>query len=89
MPTELFRPVIFEAETIAWPKVTACEAGKFPIVTELPIVTDEMEMGTVPLIDAVTEPICAVPAPRLTEPDTAGRELTVTVVDASETGCVA
>ena len=58
-------------------------------MTELPIVTDEMEMGTVPLIDAVTEPIWAVPAPRVTEPDTAGMELTVTVVDASETGCVA
>ena len=38
---------------------------------------------------AVTLPICAVPAPRVTEPDTAGIELTVTVVDASETGCVA
>ena len=50
VPTELFRPVIFEA---------------------------------------VTLPICAVPAPRVTEPDTAGMELTVTVVDASETGCVA
>ena len=45
--------------------------------------------GTVPEMDAVTEPICAVPAPMVTEPDTAGMELTVTVVDASETGCVA
>ena len=98
------------------------------MVTELPTVTEEMLMGTVPLMDAVTEPICAVPAasagkdakdagwvawknvpetgtvpeidavtlpicavpaPMVTEPDTAGRELTVTVVDASETGCVA
>ena len=37
-------------------------AGSEPMVTELPTVTDEMLMGTVPLIDAVTEPICAVPA---------------------------
>jgi len=53
------------------------------MVTELPIVTEEMLMGTVPEIDAVTEPICAVPAAK------AGSELTVTVVDVSETGCVA
>jgi hypothetical protein len=32
------------------------------MVTLLPTVTEEMLMGTVPLIDAVTEPICAVPA---------------------------
>jgi hypothetical protein len=32
------------------------------MVTELPIVTEEMLIGTVPEIDAVTEPICAVPA---------------------------
>jgi hypothetical protein len=37
-------------------------AGKFPTVT------DEMLMGTVPLMDAVTEPICAVPAPMVTVP---------------------
>ena len=37
-------------------------AGSEPIVTELPTVTEEMLMGTVPLMDAVTEPICAVPA---------------------------
>jgi len=33
-----------------------------------PMVTEEMLMGTVPLIDAVTEPICAVPAPIVTVP---------------------
>ena len=37
-------------------------AGREPIVTLLPTVTEEMLMGTVPLMDAVTEPICAVPA---------------------------
>ena len=37
-------------------------AGSEPMVTELPTVTDEMLMGTVPLMLAVTEPICAVPA---------------------------
>jgi hypothetical protein len=50
-------------------------AGSEPIVTEFPIVTDDILMGTVPLMDAVTEPICAVPATR------AGRV-------ASDTGCV-
>jgi hypothetical protein len=34
------------------------------MVTELPSVTEEMLMGTVPLIDAVTEPIWFVPAAR-------------------------
>ena len=43
-------------------------AGREPIVTLLPIVTEEMLIGTVPLIDAVTEPICAVPAPMVTVP---------------------
>lgn len=37
-------------------------AGREPMVTELPTVTEEMLMGTVPLIDAVTEPIWFVPA---------------------------
>ena len=32
------------------------------IVTVLPMVTDEMDIGTVPLMLAVTLPICAVPA---------------------------
>ena len=51
VPTELFRPVIFEAETIAWPKVTGavvkvtvCVAGKLrievdPVITAVPKVT--------------------------------------------------
>ena len=43
-------------------------AGSDAIVTLLPTVTEEMLMGTVPLIDAVTEPICAVPAPMVTVP---------------------
>jgi hypothetical protein len=43
------------------------------MVTELPTVTEEMLMGTVPLIDAVTEPIWAVPA------TSAGSEPMVTV----------
>ena len=37
-------------------------AGSDPMVTLFPIVTEEMLMGTVPLMDAVTEPIWAVPA---------------------------
>jgi hypothetical protein len=32
-------------------------AGSDPIVTELPTVTEEILMGTVPLMNAVTEPI--------------------------------
>jgi hypothetical protein len=32
-------------------------AGREPIVTEFPTVTEEMLMGTVPLMDAVTDPI--------------------------------
>ena len=43
-------------------------AGSDAIVTLLPTVTEEMLMGTVPLIDAVTEPIWAVPAPMVTVP---------------------
>jgi len=38
------------------------------MVTLLPTVMDEMLIGTVPLMDAVTEPICAVPAPIVTVP---------------------
>jgi hypothetical protein len=38
------------------------------MVTELPTVTDEMDIGTVPLMLAVTLPICAVPAPIVTVP---------------------
>lgn len=56
--------------------VPATRAGSEPMVTELPTVTDEMDMGTVPLIDAVTEPICAAPA------TSAGSVV-------SDTGCVA
>ena len=37
-------------------------AGRELMVTLFPTVTEEIEMGTVPLIDAVTEPIWAVPA---------------------------
>ena len=37
-------------------------AGSEPMVTLFPTVTDEMEIGTVPLMDAVTEPIWFVPA---------------------------
>lgn len=37
-------------------------AGREPIVTELPTVTEEMLTGTVPEMLAVTLPICAVPA---------------------------
>ena len=37
-------------------------AGREPMVTELPTVTDDILMGTVPLMDAVTEPIWFVPA---------------------------
>ena len=39
-------------------------AGSDPMVTELPTVTEEMLTGTVPLMDAVTEPIWFVPAGR-------------------------
>ena len=37
-------------------------AGSDPMVTELPTVTEDILMGTVPLMDAVTEPIWFVPA---------------------------
>ena len=37
-------------------------AGSEPMVTLFPTVTEEMLMGTVPLMDAVTEPIWFVPA---------------------------
>ena len=43
-------------------------AGRELMVTLLPTVTEEMLMGTVPLMDAVTDPICAVPAPIVTLP---------------------
>jgi hypothetical protein len=43
-------------------------AGSEPIVTLLPTVTEEMLMGTVPEMLAVTEPICDVLAPSVTEP---------------------
>ena len=49
-------------------------AGNEPIVTLLPTVTDDMLIGTVPLIDAVTLPICAVPAAK------AGSEAMVTLL---------
>jgi hypothetical protein len=47
-------------------KVTVCVAGKLrievdPVITAVPKVIDG-----VPLIDAVTDPICAVPAPIVT-----------------------
>ena len=42
-----------------------------------PTVTEEMLMGTVPEMLAVTEPIWAVPAPMVTVPEMAGRELIV------------
>ena len=49
-------------------------AGSEPIVTELPTVTEEMLMGTVPEMLAVTEPIWFVPAgraePMVTDPAT-------------------
>ena len=76
-------------------------AGSEPIVTELPTVTEEMLMGTVPLIDAVTEPIWDVPAPIVTVPAIVcvpvGLAVTVPamvtvlpiVTDAIETGWVA
>jgi hypothetical protein len=51
-------------------------AGSEPIVKEFPTVTEEMLTGTVLEIDAVTDPICAVPATN------AGRVV-------SDTGCVA
>ena len=43
-------------------------AGSEPMVTLLPTVTEEMLTGTVPLMLAVTLPICAVPAPMVTVP---------------------
>ena len=42
--------------------------GSEPMVTLLPTVTEEMLIGTVPEIDAVTEPIWAVPAAIVTVP---------------------
>ena len=88
MPDTGTVPLMLAVTEPIW-AVPATRAGSVPMVTELPTVTEEIEMGTVPLMLAVTLPICAVLAPRVTVPDTAGIELTVTVVDTSETGCVA
>jgi hypothetical protein len=56
------------------------------MVTEFPTVTDDILMGTVPLMDAVTDPIWFVPATR------AGSELMVrelpTVTDEMDIGTV-
>jgi len=61
------------------------------MVTEFPTVTEDMLIGTVPLIDAVTEPICAVLAakagsdPMVTEFPTVTEEMlmgTVPLMDA-------
>ena len=57
---------LFDMDAVTDPiwAVPATNAGRELIVRELPTVTDEIDMGTVPLMDAVTEPICAVPAGR-------------------------
>jgi hypothetical protein len=47
-------------------KVTVCDAGKFKIEVEPVIVAVENVTDGVPLIEAVTEPICAVPDPIVT-----------------------
>ena len=62
-------PEVMAVDEMAMLAVTVPEiAGSEPMVTLFPTVTEEMLMGTVPLIDAVTEPICAVPAPMVTVP---------------------
>jgi len=74
---EVKLPEVIAEEDIAMLAVTVpAIAGRDPMVTEFPTVTEEMLMGTVPLMDAVTEPICAVPAIK------AGSVV-------SDTGCVA
>jgi hypothetical protein len=60
---EVKLPEVIAEEDIAMLAVTVpLIAGREPIVTLLPTVTEEMLIGTVPEIDAVTDPICAVPA---------------------------
>jgi hypothetical protein len=72
--SEVKLPEVMAVEEMAMLAVTVpAIAGREPIVTEFPTVTEEMETGTVPLMLAVTAPICAVPAAK------AGR-------DAKETG---
>ena len=67
---------LLEIEAVTEPicAVPATRAGREAIVRELPTVTDEMDMGTVPLMLAVTLPICAVPASMATVPFTDGRD---------------
>ena len=63
--SELKLPEVMAVDEIAMLAVTVpLIAGSEPMVTELPTVTEEMLIGTVPLMLAVTEPIWAVPAAR-------------------------
>jgi hypothetical protein len=85
--SELKTPEVIAAEEIARLAVTVpLIAGRELMVTELPTVTEEMLMGTVPLIDAVTDPIWAVPATRAgseaseTDPVTTVRPLVSTLM---------
>lgn len=56
--SEVKLPQVMAEEDIARLAVTVpLIAGSEPMVTLLPTVTEEMLMGTVPLMDAVTEPI--------------------------------
>lgn len=51
-------PEVMAVEEIARLAVTVpLIAGSEPMVTLFPTVTDEIEIGTVPEMDAVTEPI--------------------------------
>jgi hypothetical protein len=63
--SEVKLPEVIAADEIDGLAVTVpLIAGSEPMVTEFPTVTEEMLIGTVPLIDAVTEPIWFVPAGR-------------------------
>ena len=67
---EVKLPEVMDVDGITNDAVTVPDmAGSDAMVTLFPIVTDEIEIGTVPLIDAVTLPICDVPVPRVTEPE--------------------
>jgi hypothetical protein len=75
--SEVKLPEVIAVDEIDRLAVTVPEiAGSDAMVTLFPTVTDEIEIGTVPEMDAVTEPIWAVPATR------AGSVV-------SDTGCVA
>jgi len=85
--SELKLPEVMALDEIAMLAVTVpLIAGSEPMVTLFPTVTEEMLMGTVLEMLAVTLPICAVPATRAgsevseTDPVTTVRPLVSTLM---------